>query len=243
MTVHAFDSKWQAKLGEKELGSVKAISCVQFSGESAGLAAINLELRKLAWTGTQDPYPEADKAAPADPSLADIEKATMAKQPDDLSKWENECVEEHRTRMSVITNDHNVISISVDSMVFLGGAHGVDGSGFHNFDALTGQKIVLTDLVKPGFEKRWAELGAAILRRQAGLKPDAKLTDCDLFEDSLALNDNFFITPGGIGFSYNPYEIAAFARGIVEFTLPWKDIRDDLKPGTQATALAELAAE
>jgi len=44
--------------------------------------------------------------------------------------------------------------------------------------------------------------------------------------------------PGGIGFNYPPYEIASYARGPVEFILPWKEIISDLKPGTKVHAIA-----
>ena len=44
--------------------------------------------------------------------------------------------------------------------------------------------------------------------------------------------------PGGIGFYYAPYEIGPYAAGSYEFVLPWKDIVDDLKPGTAVHKLA-----
>ena len=60
-----------------------------------------------------------------------------------------------------------------------------------------------------------------------------------MFEDTLALNDNWLVTPAGIGFCYEPYETACYARGIVEFTLPWEEIEQDIKTGTLAAALVE----
>jgi hypothetical protein len=44
--------------------------------------------------------------------------------------------------------------------------------------------------------------------------------------------------PGGIGFSYAPYEIGPYALGSIEFILPWKDVIDDLKPGTKVHEMA-----
>ncbi len=83
------------------------------------------------------------------------------------------------------------------------------------------------------------ELGAAALREQAGVGPKAPLTDAGLFEDKLELNENWYLMPGGIGYSYDPYEIGPYAAGQISFNLEWKDIAADLKPGS---ALSEFAS-
>lgn len=72
-------------------------------------------------------------------------------------------------------------------------------------ETTTGHALKLEELVKPGFEKKWAALGAAELRKSSGLKPDAPLTDAGLFEGKLELTANWFLVPGGIGFNYSPY--------------------------------------
>lgn len=247
MTVHAFEDSWKAKSGEKEIGDENLVSFVQFQGETPGISAINLALRKqawtYAWTSAQSHSSEKTATPPEEISISDIAKATKLTQPADLKTWESECIEQHSNRMSVLTNDSDVICVGVNTSAYLGGAHGIYGIGYRNFDATTGQQLKLADFMNPGFEKRWAELGAAVLRREAGKPSDAKLSECGLFEDKLELNENFYITVGGIGFSYNPYEISSYAQGIVEFVLPWKDIAQDLKPGTKVAELAAKNAE
>ena len=128
----------------------------------------------------------------------------------------------------VIMNESGFLTVENASYAFEGGAHGNHGSGYHTLDIATGKELKLTDLVKPGFEEKWAALGRVEILKSHGQKPDASLKEAGLFDDKLELNENWFLVPGGIGFSYSPYEIAAYAMGSIEFILPWKDIIDDL---------------
>ena len=138
----------------------------------------------------------------------------------------------------VCMNESGFLTVENASYAFEGGAHGNHGSGYHTLDIATGKELKLADLVKPGFEEKWAALGRAEILRSRGQKPEASLKEAGLFDDNLELNENWFLVPGGIGFSYSPYEIAAYAMGSIEFTLPWKDIIDDLKPGTKVQDIA-----
>jgi len=138
----------------------------------------------------------------------------------------------------VCMNESGFLTVENASYAFEGGAHGHHGSGYHTLDIATGKELKLADLMKPGFEEKWAALGRSEILRSRGQKPEASLKEAGLFDDKLELNENWFLVPGGIGFSYSPYEIAAYAMGSIEFTLPWKDIIDDLKPGTKVHDIA-----
>lgn len=135
-------------------------------------------------------------------------------------------------------NESGFLTVENLSHSYEGGAHGNYGSSFHTLEIATGKSLQLTDLVQPGFEKKWATLGAAQLRKYYGLKENAPLKEAGLFEDTLELSEAWFLVPGGIGFSYAPYEIGPYALGAVEFVLPWKEIISDLKPGTRVHELA-----
>lgn len=138
----------------------------------------------------------------------------------------------------VIMNESGYLTVENLSYFFEGGAHGNYASGYHSLDIATGKALKLADLVEPGFEQKWASLGRVELLKKHGQKPGASLKDAGLFEDKLELNENWFLVPGGIGFSYAPYEIGPYSMGSIEFILPWKDIIDDLKPGTKVHGMA-----
>ena len=71
------------------------------------------------------------------------------------------------------------------------------------------------------------------MREEHGLKPDDSLSgEGPLFEDKFELNDNWFVTPAGLGFSYSPYEIGPYAAGFIEPVIPFAKLKDLLKEGS-----------
>jgi len=233
-----YECSWSRKRDRKEIGDSKAVDLLQFKGDAPGLPAINATLRKVAWEGAGELWGEEKPKAPAEVSLADVEKAASTKEPAAID-WEEAYLGSQSSTMNVVMNESNLICVSVVNSAYTGGAHENYGTSHLTFDAETGKPLKLEDLVNPGFENRWATLGAIEIRTACGQKPSSPLTESGLFEDKLELNQNWFLTPGGIGFSYDPYEIASFAQGIVEFTLPWKAITADLKPDTRVEELAK----
>jgi len=53
--------------------------------------------------------------------------------------------------------------------------------------------------------------------------------------DKFALNDNYLITPLGIRFLYNPYEIKPYAAGTTDLFIPYDKIKSLLRPNTVIT--------
>jgi hypothetical protein len=136
-------------------------------------------------------------------------------------------------------NESGFLTVEESSHVHEGGPHGYGFSRFWNLDIATGNPVDLADIVKPGYEEKWAALGRNAILEQRGLKPSASLVKAGLYEDHLELNTSWFLVPGGIGFYYAPYEIAPYAMGEFEFILPWKDILEDLKLGTKIHEIAQ----
>lgn len=237
MEVHGFKSSWSRKRDRKVIGEEQSVDFLQVNGEAAGVAPVNAALRKLAWIAASDHDEENKPPPPAEISIQDIEEAVTVTQPKELD-WTNAYEASYSTTMGVDMNDSEFLCITSLRYSFTGGVHGNHGVSHATFDMTTGKELSLAEITNPGFEKRWAQLGAAEIRSNMGQKPNSPLTESGLFKDTLELNQNWFLIPGGIGFSYNPYEIAPFASGFVEFTLPWKSIAQDLKPGTRVAELA-----
>ena len=137
-------------------------------------------------------------------------------------------------------NESGFLTVEESSHVHEGGPHGYGFSRFWNLDIATGKRAELADIVKPGCEEKWAALGRNAILEQRGLQPGSSLVEAGLHEDHLELNTTWFLVPGGIGFHYAPYEIAPYAMGEFEFILPWKDIFEDLKPGTKVHGIAQV---
>ena len=105
---------------------------------------------------------------------------------------------------------------------YSGGAHGMDALNCITFNIKTGEKIEAEELFRENYEDRLvASLRANLL---------CCVEDIDmLFEKDIYPSEEFYITPQGITYIYQRYEIAPYALGIIEVTIPWKEIKDILK--------------
>ena len=136
-------------------------------------------------------------------------------------------------------NEAGILTVEHRTEEYAGGAHGNYSSAFHTLSIADGTELRLPDLVRGNIREKWAALGGAQLLKDRQMKPGTSLTEIGLFEDKLELSDEWFLVPGGIGFYYAPYEIGPYAAGSFEFILPWKDISEDLEPGSIAETLAK----
>ena len=107
---------------------------------------------------------------------------------------------------------------------YTGGAHGEFGIGCDVFDLTTGEILTEADLFIDDF---YSPL-------------------CDMLEDSVAANvseedqemlfgmpepnGNFSVSEEGITWVYNPYEIAAYASGVIELPVSWATLKPFLQP-------------
>lgn len=120
----------------------------------------------------------------------------------------------------LVWNGSGVLCIDNYNWEHSGGAHGVGFSGYNCFNLETGKLITEDDIFLDGYEEP--------LRLKAIEHLDAE----GLFieRDSLQLNGNFFITPEGIGYFYNSYEISCYACGTPGTFIPWKELDKWIDP-------------
>lgn len=135
--------------------------------------------------------------------------------PDSAQKWEAFIDGEVTYRSA------DVICIAITSYVDTGGAHGNTNIKFFNFNPLTGELYSKRELID-----NYEGLSALIEKK---LHDNLKLNSGEVTEDYFF--GNKFQLPESIGYSdegliilYNPYEIASYSQGIIEFTIPYKEI-------------------
>lgn len=116
----------------------------------------------------------------------------------------------------VIFQSEEIITISLTSYINTGGAHGILTITITNFDALTGKRIPNTDLTNN--PERFKNIAKTFF--------DNTIKDkSTLFKpENFSLPANIGYTQDGILFIYNTYEIAPYSSGLIEFTVPFKDI-------------------
>ena len=110
-----------------------------------------------------------------------------------------------------------LISIAINSYINSGGAHGNLNVTFFNFDASTGELLQFDDLFndKEGLKE--------IVKTH--FEEETKGSEINyFFGEPFSLPANIGFNDEGIVCFYNVYEIASYADGITEFTVPFEDV-------------------
>lgn len=138
--------------------------------------------------------------------------------PDSSQKWEAFIDGE------VTYRSPEVICIAINSYLDTGGAHGNTNIRFFNFNPQTGNLYSKTDLVND-FGKL-SEVIAIQLKNEVSL--DDSMED-HFFGKDFQLPESLGFSDEGLIILYNPYEIASYSQGIIEFTIPYETVNPFLK--------------
>jgi hypothetical protein len=120
---------------------------------------------------------------------------------------------------------------------YSGGAHGMQEKTWYVIDKKANEIIKRSDIFKPGSESQLLELIEGALRKREKLESYEALSSGIYFEDTVEIPDNYFFSKKGIGFHWDPYEIAPYSEGTIEVIIPYSDLRGILNQ--KGLALAE----
>jgi hypothetical protein len=123
----------------------------------------------------------------------------------------------------------NCLVVSRSREYYLGGAHGMREKQYFLFDTVKIKKISLDDLIRKNVRTALRHLVAAKLRDLASIEKDVPLSQGGFFTDLPEIPENFFLTPGGLGFHWDPYEIAPYVMGAIEVLIPYDELMDALR--------------
>ncbi|RFS15329.1 DUF3298 and DUF4163 domain-containing protein [Emticicia sp. C21] len=121
-----------------------------------------------------------------------------------------------------------VISLYYNESTYTGGAHGNYYTSFYNFDALTGKLLELHEIVKDTLAlNKLAEIKfkaeETAMAKENGM--EFKMEDYFFPENKFILPQNIGISKEGLRLLYNPYEVAAYARGMIILDIPWQELK------------------
>jgi hypothetical protein len=117
------------------------------------------------------------------------------------------------------------IVIEQTKETYMGGAHGMLIKWYYVID-LESQKLLRIDDFFDDYQgDQMRSLVYDELRKLSGLEENEPLSEGIFLADDPELTFNFFINEEGFGLHWNPYEIAPYAEGEIQITLPWKKIR------------------
>jgi hypothetical protein len=109
---------------------------------------------------------------------------------------------------------------------FTGGAHGMSQKTYYVVDREGPRALSWEELFTDPQSPELRRLILAGLRERSGLDEKASLSSGAYFEDEPAMTANFFLSRKGIGFHWNPYEIAPYSEGHIEVIIPWEKLED-----------------
>lgn len=116
---------------------------------------------------------------------------------------------------------NNILTLKQDYYEFAGGAHGINGLYYFNYNPKTGQQLENNAL----FDDVVAFTAFA---KTKFIKTHGPINQYWFEGDVFRLPKNIGFGPEGMLFFYNVYEIAPYAEGSFELTFTWQEIEDYL---------------
>jgi hypothetical protein len=197
--------KYPAFDNQPLLNDTVVTSLAMLMDRQKGIAGI----QRLTWQFLQD-YKDFKKQNPSSPM-----------------HFELDC------KVNVIRQDSSLVGLEYNGYQFTGGAHGATIIRYLNWDVKASKKILLSDILKPGYEAQLTAIAEKIFRKQENLTPTASLERDYFFKNGkFSLNQNYLITPIGLKFLYNQYEIKPYAAGQTSLEIPYLQLKTMLQPGT-----------
>ncbi len=124
----------------------------------------------------------------------------------------------------VLYNIDGLVVLFNSSLRFWNGIHEPFTSRHTTIDLKQQKIITLNDVLSPSQVKLIPFLLEQKFREQYNLPKPIPLSTKLLYDENHFMTNNYFITKSGIGFFYNPQEIAPFAMGTIELYLKFDEI-------------------
>ncbi|WNH13828.1 DUF3298 domain-containing protein [Thalassobellus suaedae] len=196
---------------------IVAINIPQAYGNETIITNINSEINKAVATALHIGEADSIPSISTEESIISFNKEYQSFKtnfPESTQIWEAQIDGE------ILHQSPEIICIAITTYINTGGAHGNLNISFLNFNSETGHLIPNENLFKnmDTFKK------IAKTYFNETIKDNDYLFDSESFE----LPQNIAYNEDGIVLLYNTYEIAPYASGIIEFTIPFENISDIL---------------
>lgn len=129
---------------------------------------------------------------------------------------------ESSTYVRFIGQNYNLATFAIQSYSYsTGAAHGMSHQEFVNFDLSNQKHITVSELLKPDMNSK--------LRDELYAANQNWLEAHNIKKDQLQVSDNYYYGVNGIVFVYPLYEMASYAEGMSELTLPYYAAKEFIK--------------
>ncbi len=144
------------------------------------------------------------------------------------------------TSLLIRCNGNGILSYTIESTQFSGGAHG--GVTFRNaiIDLKTGEKIGEEDLFTEASIPLINEIVLKKLQTQNKVETPEELEQIGYFDvTQISQYKNFYLTNEGLAYTFNEGEIGAYALGTIEVKLSFQDLEGFIAPGSPLEKLIQ----
>lgn len=123
-----------------------------------------------------------------------------------------------------VGQNYNLATFEIQTYSYpAGAAHGMSHQEFVIFDLSNKKHITVSELLKPDMNTK--------LRDELYASNQNWLEDHNIKKDQLQVSDNYYYGVNGIVFVYPLYELASYAEGMSELTLPYYVANKFVKAG------------
>lgn len=129
---------------------------------------------------------------------------------------------ESSTYVRFVSQNYNLATFAIQSYSYsAGAAHGMSHQEFVNFDLTNKKHITVSELLKPDMHTK--------LRDELYAANQNWLEEHNIKKEQLQVSDNYYYGVNGIVFVYPLYELASYAEGMSELTLPYYAAKEFVK--------------
>ncbi|MBK8452636.1 MAG: DUF3298 and DUF4163 domain-containing protein [Thiofilum sp.] len=234
-TAHASNLDYQTISYQKQGGKACPAGSAWNSDESALCASVKIlypqlnqadanpiiqQINQFIGEETFSYETEDGKQAKTAEELASLFIDEYLKQPEVSTPWTLE------RSIAIVFSTDAILTLKFSEYSYMGGAHPASGQSYYTLNRHNGKPYKLSDLLNNGYEDELNIIGERIFRADKKIPADQMLTEAgyEFPNGNFALNSNFAATQEGLVFYFNSYEIAPYALGPTELTIPYQDI-------------------
>ena len=214
--------------GSRELGSVYAERLV-FDGEGDAVEAMNQTMQELQASVLSTARTDSmnlDTEMSIDTAETDGSEEEVLPQEADAAQPIYSMALTIDGDDAITYLDDHYVCVRADGYEYTGGAHGTPFRQYFVFDRETGARLSLSDVVENPVEELQAKVGAAF--RELAEKTNFAFESPEDLEhtvaDGISYESPFYLSETGVVFYYAPYEIASYAEGFPEVTIPYSEL-------------------
>ena len=143
---------------------------------------------------------------------------------------------ENQIGYEIVLANNDLVSLIFSDYEFMGGAHGMTTYKTLNYDLKNNRELALTDIVEPNSDylKTISEYSIADLKKRVGEMSD----DEWIGKGAAADADNFSnwnLTKKGLMFTFEAYQVAAYAAGPQTVIIPYEKLKNVLRKDAVTT--------